>query len=375
MSMPDKKNPYLLRTALTLGWLAAVVLVIVIYRPQFWYPAVELYKQAVDDAAAGRDQDALINMREALASEPDNPGFLIFTGNLELQVGRSDLALETFQRAVSHNEQSFEARLGLAKALAMQGRSREALRELNQMASRKLTWVERRRMVGLYALAGDKAAALDQLKKILAADKNPDRALLQQALALAAANNQWNYLLSLPTDPLLAEGDVEQRRTAADQKAVALRAVGKYRQAYELFKKNPSKENLEARAELALQLELYPEAVELLGQLQNSRPSDARVSRMAAYALQKAGQAERAESEYAKLYNSGKADKKTLVRYVWLLNQQGKYDQAWKVMQRLDESEDDVDLLDLRARTSYWAGDMDSAARLIAKLLDKRKQL
>lgn len=94
-----------------------------------------------------------------------------------------------------------------------------------------------------------------------------------------------------------------------------------------------------------------------------------------AFAQAQSGNLDQAARTYQELVDAKEADQETLVRYTWLLNNQKKHKQAWRVISRLKWPNPDLNILELQARTAYWAEEMGPASKLIDALLKKRKEV
>jgi tetratricopeptide (TPR) repeat protein len=195
-----------------------------------------------------------------------------------------------------------------------------------------------------------------------------------EAQALATAVADWEYVVSLPTrvlahaaGPLVRQGEVNR--------AIALRALGRKEEAYALLQQHPGPDTLAARAELALELECFTNAADLYAQwLDQATDDQARTTRKRhlAYALARSGQTATATRLYRALMATGDATPEDRIRFAWLLNQQRHYQEAWNVIQQLPRSPDDLAVLELQARTAFWAGKMAQAGDLLQQLLERK---
>lgn len=148
----------------------------------------------------------------------------------------------------------------------------------------------------------------------------------------------------------------------ADNLAIALRVQGDAEQAYEIFQAFPSMENLAPRAELAMELERYEDAVALYRELAALRPGDGTVAEALAFALDRTlpdQDVERAEEEYRRLLESGQATDQTRIRYAWLLMRTQRYDRAYQVVRPVESDSEEV--MQLKADAAFLAGRMRDA--------------
>ncbi len=155
-----------------------------------------------------------------------------------------------------------------------------------------------------------------------------------------------------------------------NQLAVALRALKQLEEAYKLFTEAPTPANLEARAELALQLKQYDDAARLYEELVALHPQNAQLRENLAYALDKGGQGagslDKAADQYAELIASGKASEETRVRYVWLLMREKRYDEAYQLLAAMPDT--DPELLRLKAEAAFLSKRFAEAVPLLQQL-------
>jgi predicted Zn-dependent protease len=323
----------------------------------------EAYQLAMSLKERGEVEGAHRTMLLAVAEEPHNPGYQEFMGYLDLQTHRPREAARRFRVALASPG---EALLGLGDAA-------QAHDLLASLAIQRLTWEEERHLAQLMSRTGDGVQALALLKPMVR--KRPhDAGLVLEAQALATAVADWEYVISLPTrvlantaGPLVRQGEVNR--------AIALRALGRKEEAYALLQQHPGPDTLAARAELALELERFTDAADLYAQWLDQATSDqARTTRKRhlAYALAKSGQTAAATRLYRALMATGDATPEDRIRFAWLLNQQRHYQEAWHVVQQLPQPHDNLVVLELQARTAFWAGKMAQAGDLLQQLLERK---
>lgn len=369
MESTDRQRRVVLRLAVaTVVWLALLVGVVLWKQPAFWVQPHDRFREA--QALASRKQwtDALRAVDQALAGDPDNAGYLVFKGYRELDLDAPGRAEGSFRHALRVQPSSAEASLGLAAALARQGRRDAAVSVLQTLHPDNLDAVQLRRRSQWYAMLGAYEPALQDLNQLLA--KSPhDLELLQEASSMAFALQDWNRAVSLSSRLAAAASEPDLKRSALNNRAMALQASGQLEEAYEGYREAASPDKLEARAELAFRLGHYLEAAELYQSLTDQQPAEWRFHRQLAYALEAAGRRHDAERVYLMVIAEGAADEVTRVHYAWLLNTQHRYAEAWKIVAALPRPSADPDVLELQARTAVWAGVAEEAVPLLQALL------
>jgi tetratricopeptide (TPR) repeat protein len=156
---------------------------------------------------------------------------------------------------------------------------------------------------------------------------------------------------------------------------VALRALGQKEAAYRILLTHAAPSNLRERAELALELEDFQRAAEFYQKLVKREGAEASPEARSslAYALTRLGRGEEAVALYQKIMASDNPSRQDRIRFAWLLNARGEYEKAWEVIKPDPRPSEDLEILELQARTAYWAEKMEEAAPLL-KLLIKRKE-
>ena len=366
-------KPFKRQSVLAFVWLLVTQAFVIWMCSNVLQAPYEAYQLAVSLKDRGDVERAHRTMLRAVAEEPHNPGYQEFMGYLDLQTHRPREAAGRFRVALASPGEHPQASLGLAEALLNLGDPEQAYSLLASLAPQRLTWKEERRRAQLMSRTGDCAQALSILKPVVR--KRPhDAGLVLEAQALAMAVADWEYVVSLPTrvlanaaGPLVRQGEVNR--------AIALRALGRKEEAYALFQQHPGPDTLAARAELAFELECFTDAADLYAQWLDQATSDqARTTRTRhlAYALARSGQTAAATRLYRALMATGDATPEDRIRFAWLLNQQRHYQEAWNVMQQLPRPHDDLAVLELQARTAFWAGKMAQAGDLLQQLLERK---
>ena len=366
-------KPYLNRTAVTLVWLAVTLWFIIWMKPDFWLTSGDDYRRARELLARGKKVEALGALNRALLQDPGNTGFLISKGYLELELGEIHSAIESFQRVIASKAADVQATLGLAKAYFSAGDHDQARQKLDSLENTDLAPPELRRRGQLRGMMGDHGKSLRDIMVLL--EKSPgDPELLRESLSLACALQDWNLVISLSSRLLQATSERAIQAEAKAKQAMALHQLGRMEEAYALYNELAGGENLETRAKLSLQLERYEESVGLYKALIDERPGDQQLRKELAYALERSGRTREADGVYESILNAGGADREARIRYAWLCNRKGRYKKAWSILEPLPQPDDDLEVLELQARTAYWAGEMKEAAVLLRALLERKMQ-
>jgi tetratricopeptide (TPR) repeat protein len=353
---------------LVLGAWVVVVLGFVAWRePGFWKDAPEHFGDAEAWLARGVLEQASRAVDRALRDDPDNPGYLTFKGHLDLRRNRLEAAESAFRSALRSAPAHADGLMGLADVLLQRGDASGALGVLARTEPLRLDVDQLRRRAQLWASVGDLDRARRDMERLLAR-RAMDPALRDELIALAARQGDWAGVLSRAEEMHRASGP-EWRARSGDWKAQALRALGRPGEAYETYAAYPSRLNLRARADLALEIQRFDDAAVLYAELVQGDRNAQVERRHLAYALQKAGRVAAAEREYRALLESGAADPETRVRYGWLLNLQGRHAEAWSIVDPVTRGALDRGAHILRTRTALWSGRAAEAASLARKWL------
>lgn len=373
--MDSRVKQFMRQSALAFVWLVVTQAFVIWMRPNVLQTPYEAYKLARSLNEHGDVEGARRAMALAVAEEPTNPGYQEFMGYLDLRTNRPREAATRFRAALVVKDERRQSSLGLAEALIRLGENDQAQRVLTRLSPEALTWEERRRLAQLMALTGSFAQALSIIKPLVHTRPH-DADLVLETLALAAAAEDWEYVVPLPIQALSDAAGPGVLRGWMNR-AIALRALGRKEEAYELLRQHPGPDTLEACAELALELEHFAEAADLYVQwIAKASSDEARTAlkRDLAYALAKAGRTAAAKAIYRELIEADAARQEDRIRFAWLLNQQGHYEEAWKVLEPLRRPSDDPAILALQARTAFWAGKMAQAGDLLKRLLEGKRQ-
>jgi tetratricopeptide (TPR) repeat protein len=371
--MSNSARRYVPQSLWVLGWFCLVVAALHWHNPYFWKTAHEVYTRAQAAKAAGNLEAASTLMKNVLAQEKDNLGYLLFDAYVKLDLGRLLKAKESFAQALRLAPDHTEALLGMAALSIRQGDCAAALAKLQRVQSPALTTDEQHRVAGLYAQCGDFQMALKMLKSLW---KEPptEVADLEKLLDMAAAAEDWAYIRNLPIETLLSSSDAAVRTHAIDTRAMALRQLGEDTEAYALYLQAPHDGNLLPRAQLALKLGHFTAAVDLWTRPVAQQPERVAWRRSEAYALLRAGQTKAAENRYRGLITDKAADNKDRIQLAWLLNSQARYAEAWKILTPLPRPHTELAVLEIQARTAFWAGDMVAAVPLLRALLIRKEE-
>lgn len=371
--MSNSARRYVPQSLWVLGWFTLVVVALHWHNPHFWRPAYEVYERARAAKTAGNLEAASAMMDNVLAQESDNLGYLLFDAYVKLDLGRLLQAKESFAHALTLAPTHAETLLGMATLRLEEGDTSAALRQLNAARPHVTNSHERRRLANLYAQCGDYKAAFAVLKTLW--QEAPTEADdLEQLLDMAAAAEAWAYIRDLPMASLLESDDAATRTKAIDTRAMALHKLGANPQAYALYNSAPHEGNRLARAQLAQVLGNYAESAALWARLLEQNPKRNAWRRSLAYTQLRAGQIVEAEKNYRQLVAEEDANPKDRVQLAWLLNSRKRYGEAWATLAPLPRPHTELSILEIQARTAFWAGDMEAAVPLIKALLVRKKE-
>jgi predicted Zn-dependent protease len=371
--MSNSARRYVPQSLWVLGWFCLVVAALHWHNPHFWRSAHEVYERAQAAKATGNLEVAANLMKNVLAQERDNLGYLLFDAYVKLDLGRLVQARESFAHALTLAPAHADIFLGMAALRLEQGERAAALEQLNAARSLVANPHERRRLAGLYAQCGDFRAALTILKALWV-EPPGERADLVQLLDMAAAAQDWAYIRDLPMTDLLTSTDPLVRTHAIDTRAMALSHLGQQADAYALYRQAPHDGNLLARAQLAQHLGHYAAAADLWAPLIAQNPEQIAWRRSEAYTLLKAGRVAAAEQRYLALLADKAASLGDRVQLAWLFNSQGRYREAWSLLAPLPRPHTELTVLEVQARTAFWAGEMAAAVPLIKALLNHKAE-
>ena len=376
------------RIAFVGGWLLLLLGFLVWLDPGFWEGPHGHYRAAMSLAEEGRLEEAGARLDQALRFDRENDGFLRARGWLQLEAGRPAEAVVTFRRSLELAAEDPEGLLGLARAQLALGEEAEARRTLEELDTRLVEPEHLQRLARLRVELGEPEAALP-LYRELAAEWPGDPTTLDEASTAAAMAGKWDEARRLARRLAETAGDPALVRRGITRQAEAAWAAGDPEEAWRLFGTIPARDNLEARAALALELERFQEAVELHRELLEEdpvipersaapEPGTAVERRTApepgtvlerrtalASALQRSNRLEEAREEYARLVETRPDDVHLRVDLTHVLNRMGRYGEAWEVLSALEAPAADAELHWLQARTAHWAGDQASATRLL----------
>ena len=370
-SDPARRRLLVAAAAVLAVWFGAVVGATVWRYPEFWVSPPERFARASALHEEGRTEDAIVQVRAAIAKDPAHADYRIFEGYRLLELNDTSAAEASFRAALERQGDGAEARLGLADALTRQGRRAEALGELAPLQGADLTGRQRRHRSQLYGLLEAPALALADLTHLLRSGA-PDVELLEEAVVHATSLGDWTRVVSL-TDRLQgASLTPGSRRRAARARADALHALGRPAEAFESYQQADEPDDLERRAGLAWSLGRHDEAAGLYRDLMDRHPEDLRFRRAHASVLLAGGRRADADRAFRALLATGAADAAARQTYAWMLNAERRHAEAWHVIEPLPRPAQDPRLLDLQARTAVWARQLPDAMQLLPALLRLR---
>ncbi len=362
--MPPRR--WLSREVLVAAWLVLVIGFLWVRLPGFWRSPYERFVEAQRLAGAGQIAAADAEMRMAIDEDPHNAGFLTYHGYLQLQLQDARGAAESFTRALEQGPRN-EAVLGLAQALA--GRPAEARVVLRRLDLGSLTDEQRYRRLSMLAASGDPVAAVSD--RAFIEQRLTDPARLRDALRWAMAARDWTLAIGLADRVAERPATSADRRAALGEKSVALRASGRFADALAVLDAIGGDDTLEPRAQLALQLEQFPQAASLFTTLVATRPTvESRVA--LAYALDRAGRRREAADAYRAVVDE--AGPPARIALAHLLNTLSRHGEAWRALEALPRPVLDAATRRLLANTAFWSGRLDEADALLVGLGSTRPE-
>lgn len=259
MSTPQTSSTRPLSRVLMVVWMLAVLGALYWAYREFWRDPVDYYNRAVQLRDTGRPAEALEQIQRAVKNDPGNVGFLLTQAYLQEEMGQAPEALASFEAALAKDPRNAEVRFGMAKALAAARRNSEAVGALLGIDAAKLTPAERLRRARALAGLGAQTNALADFEVALKTGGGDPALLLDVA---GMANSLQRFELAADLFQRVLENTAATNRHAAARAGLAtsLRAMGKPEEAYRLFLTVAGPQNLQARAELALQLQQFGDA-------------------------------------------------------------------------------------------------------------------
>lgn len=158
-----------------------------------------------------------------------------------------------------------------------------------------------------------------------------------------------------------------------------LNRQGRYAEAWSMAGRLPQspkqkEEWVELRARTALWAGRTADAEIWFEKLAAAQPDNEEVQRQWARILKEKGHLQPAETIYLRLISKNN-DREALVEYAWLLNSQGRYQEAWEwLSSHADPEKGNAGELELWARTALWAGFPDRAEWFLKQLWQERQQ-
>ena len=303
LSIKPNRRPLILAGFIAF-WGIAALWTVNTFKPEFWKDGYSYYKEAQAFLEKNDLEAARASIRKARARDAKTPGYLVFEGSICEKLGLPDEAAQAYAQALALAPNDPEAGLGLARVLSAQGKTQEAARVLDQLAAADLDSGTLERRAGILAQYGEHARAMADYGRLLAgAPDNPVYLRGYSASAMAVkdwdgAQKNLSKLLAVSQDAVLSEW-------AREQMVIALRAVGKTAEAYALLTAAPHETNAAIRAQLAMELKLFSEAMPLLEQLHKAAPGNADVANQLGIARRALGRIEEAYALFAAFPDAG----------------------------------------------------------------------
>lgn len=118
-------------------------------------PYMNLVDEADKACADGKWEDAEVMLREAISTEPDNPGNILLLSNLgmvQYNLGKDSMAIESFTRALEIAPSSVAIIANRAKVYTAMGQEQEAFDDYARIMMLDSTYITARYHHGLLAL-------------------------------------------------------------------------------------------------------------------------------------------------------------------------------------------------------------------------------
>ncbi|MBM3792417.1 MAG: tetratricopeptide repeat protein, partial [Acidobacteria bacterium] len=305
--------------ALVVGVWLLVALGLILWRdPDFWRSPDDLYQKSATLEKQGSLQQASAVLDQLLQRTPRDPGLWVRKGYLELQASRLENAHRSFGTALSLSSGNIEASLGLAETASRLKDPSSAWKALNSLDPWSLEPGQLRRRAQLLAGMGRFSEALQDQRRLISLMPEDPQVLLEGA-RLAAAARDWEQAAALAARARDLSGDRALRQAAGELMAQSLHAMGRLEEAASAYDRIAGPENLDVRAQLAMQSKRFSVAAGLYGELAASRPDDRGVLGELARALQLSGNLTASASAYRNLLRAGDPDGRVRIRYAWVL--------------------------------------------------------
>ncbi len=347
------------RTLVTGAWLWVIFGVMSWRQPDVWLYPGAFYEQAASYLEWGSPERAFQTLEMALRYDPDNPAYHVTQGYLALKLDKLDEAEERFRVSLRLRPEDDEARLGLGQVMANKGRWLEAMDALAACTTPSLTLDQRVRRGKIYLQLGVSHLALEDFQAVLARlDSEPE--MIEEIWRVSSTHAEWDEVAPLWQRLARRAQNPETTRRALAKQSQALRNAGELSEALAILEQIPTPENLRTRAQMALEMGEDAKAEEFLRELQ-AQSGDSWTNHEFAHVLNRRGKTEEASQLFARLVRAAPQDTGTLSTYAWLLNLQGRHREAWQTVSSLQGWRKDSELLRLRAKTAFWAGENGAA--------------
>jgi tetratricopeptide (TPR) repeat protein len=163
---------------------------------------------AVVLSASNQSQEALARIAALRAREGDSADVQNLTAGAYFQIGRLDLAVDAFRRAVAMDEQNVEYRFNLATALQASGKAQAAIQQYQEVlrqnpgstaAANNLAWI-----LATHPDKGirDPSTALSLAQRASEASNHQDPAFLDTLAVASAATGDFANAISYSTQAI-----------------------------------------------------------------------------------------------------------------------------------------------------------------------------
>jgi cytochrome c-type biogenesis protein CcmH/NrfG len=224
--MAGSRDPLLRSRLLVVGlWFTAILGVVGWSVMQSTAPAGPTDLEKVQALRSqGRPREAAALLAGVLASQPQDAGLWTVRGYVELDLKKTTLARQSFERALALKPGDPEALLGVASSLVQDGDRPAAGKALDALGDRVLDPNQRHRVAQMEAMIGRPERALVHLQTLIQ-ERPEDRGLLREIISAAEATQDWNTSLSSAKKGVGLAGTPTEREEFQTHVALAERNI------------------------------------------------------------------------------------------------------------------------------------------------------
>lgn len=204
--------------------------------------------------------------RQLVADRPGDEAALSLAVRALMKGGAAAEAVAVFDRLAGLRPLTVEERLWQAGQCRQAGDAARAAELLKTLPADQLTGEQRLERLRILTSSGDAEAAIRESERLLAGNPVPEvkRELLGKLAEMNGVLKRYAESADWYGQLAAVEPAADAAREARLARAAALRAAGQADAAYTAYKQDAALENLQARAELAMELRRYEEAEPLL---------------------------------------------------------------------------------------------------------------